>query len=98
VGLKLKGAHQLLVYADDMNLLVDNIYTIKENAQTLIDASKEAELNANTENSKYVLLSRHQNAGQKHDMKIAYRSLEKCGIDQIFWNDSNKSVFDSGRN
>jgi hypothetical protein len=41
VGLKLKGIHQLLVYADDVNLLVDNIDTIKKNTETLIDGSKE---------------------------------------------------------
>jgi hypothetical protein len=34
VGLKLSGTHQLLVYADDVNLLGDNIGTIKKNMQT----------------------------------------------------------------
>jgi hypothetical protein len=41
VGLKLNGRHQLLAYADDVNLLGDNTDTIKKNMETLIDASKE---------------------------------------------------------
>jgi hypothetical protein len=37
----LDGTHQLLAYADDVNLLGDNIDNIKKNTGTLIDASKE---------------------------------------------------------
>jgi hypothetical protein len=44
VGLKLNGTHRLLAYADDVNLLGDNIHTIKKNTETLIDASKEVGL------------------------------------------------------
>jgi hypothetical protein len=44
VGLKLNGTHQLLVYADDVNLLGDIIKTIKKNMETLIDASMEVGL------------------------------------------------------
>jgi hypothetical protein len=40
VGLKLNGTHQLLTYADDVNLLGNNINTINKNKETLIDASK----------------------------------------------------------
>jgi hypothetical protein len=38
VGLKLDGKHRLLAYADDVNLLGDNINTIKKNRETLTDA------------------------------------------------------------
>jgi hypothetical protein len=64
VELKFNDTHQLLVYADDVNLLSDNIDTTKKNTETLIDASKKVGLEVNTKKSKYVLLSRHQNAGQ----------------------------------
>jgi hypothetical protein len=38
-----------LVYADDVNLLGDDLETIKKNTQTLIDAGKEVGLEVNTE-------------------------------------------------
>jgi ankyrin repeat protein len=76
VGLKLDEIHQLLLYADDVNLLEDNINIIKKNTQTLIDASKEVGLEVNTEKTKYMLLSRHQNAGKNHHIEIADRWFE----------------------
>jgi hypothetical protein len=57
VGTKLNGTHQLLVYADDVNLLGDNIDTIKKNKENLIDASKEGGPEVNTEKTKYMLRS-----------------------------------------
>jgi hypothetical protein len=76
VGLKLNGTHQLVAYADDVNVLGDNIDTIKKNMETLIDASKEVGLEINVDKTKYMLLSRHQNVGQNWDIKIANRSFE----------------------
>jgi hypothetical protein len=78
VGLKLNDTQQLLVCADDINLLEDNIYTIKKNTESLIDASKWVCLELKEEETKYtcMLMSRHQNAGQNHDIKIVNRFFE----------------------
>jgi hypothetical protein len=47
-----------------------------KNTQTLIDASKEVDLEVNTEKTRHMLLSGHQNAGRNHDIKTANRSFE----------------------
>jgi hypothetical protein len=44
VGLKLNVTHQLLVFADGVNLLGDNIDIIKKNTKTFIDTSKDVGL------------------------------------------------------
>jgi hypothetical protein len=67
---------QLQVYADDVNLLGDNIDTIKKNTEKLIGSSKEVRLEVNAEKTKYMFLSRHQNAGPNHYIKIGNRCFE----------------------
>jgi hypothetical protein len=56
-----------------------NINIIKKSIEDVIDASKEAGIEVNTEKSEYMLLSRHQNPGQNRTLKIANRSFEDVG-------------------
>jgi hypothetical protein len=75
VGLKLNRTHQLLAYADVVNLLGDNIDTIKKSKETLSDSSKEVGLEINVEKTKCMLLSRYQNLGRNWDIKLANKSF-----------------------
>jgi hypothetical protein len=95
--LEINGTLQLLAYSYVVNLLGDNIDTVKKNTESLIDASKEIGLEINVEKTKYTLISRHQNVGQNRDIKIANRSFENVSV-QIFGDDCNKSNFDLGGN
>jgi hypothetical protein len=68
-GMKLKGTHQLLAYGDDINLMAENIDTIKKTTEALLDTSKMVGLEVNPNKSKYTLMTYYQNAEQT----IAYR-------------------------
>ena len=60
-GLKLNGKHQRLVYADDMNMLGENLKTVRENTEIFIKASKDIGLEINFEKARQIFTSCHQN-------------------------------------
>jgi len=62
-GLKLNGTHQLLVYANDVNILGGRVHTVKENREALIVVSKEIGLEVNADRTKYMVMSRDLYAG-----------------------------------
>jgi hypothetical protein len=57
-GLKLNGTDQLLVYADDVNVLGRSLCTMKENTAAFVLASKEIGLEVNAGKTKYMVMSR----------------------------------------
>jgi len=60
--LHLVNTHQFLVYSGDVNMLGGSIYTIKENTEALVVASKENGLEVNTDKTKNMVMSQDQNA------------------------------------
>ena len=75
-GLKLNGTHQLLAYADVVNILWGSVHTVKENAETLVVATKEMGLEVNADKTKYMIMSQDQKAGRSHSMKTDNTSLQ----------------------
>jgi hypothetical protein len=104
VVLELNGTHQLLVYAEDVNLLSDSINTIKENTKTLLEASRDIGLEINAVKTKYMIMSRCQNSGQNQNIRTANESFEKVAkfkylgtlTNQNDIHDEIKSVLNSG--
>jgi hypothetical protein len=75
-GLKLNGTHQLLVHADEVNILGGSIHTIKGKAEALVVAGKENGLEVNVDKTKYMVMSQDQNTGRSHNIKINKSSFE----------------------
>jgi hypothetical protein len=78
VKLKLNGPHQILAYANDVNVLGDNVNTVTKMTETLIDNDKEVGIGISAEKAKYMLLSRSQNAGQNRAKIEQTDRLKMC--------------------
>jgi len=75
--LKLNGTQQLLAYADDGNIWGGSVDTVKKNAEALVTATKDIGLEVYAHKTKYMTVSRDQNAGRIHSMKIDNSSIER---------------------
>ena len=67
--MKLNCTHQLLAYADDVNILGGSIHTLKKNAESLVVATREIGLEVSADKTKYMIMSRDQNAGRNHSVR-----------------------------
>ena len=75
--MQLNGTHQLLAYADNVNILGGSIHTLKENADALVAATREIGLEVNADKTKYMVMSRDQNAGRIHSLRIDNSNFER---------------------
>jgi len=59
-----------VAYADDVNIMGGSIHTLKENAEALVAATREIGLDVSVDKTKYMVMSRDQNAGRIHSVRI----------------------------
>ena len=78
--MKLNGTHQLLAYAHAGNIIGRRAHTTRENTKALVVANKENRLEVNDVKTKYLVMSRYQNAGRIRSMKSDNRSFERVEV------------------
>ena len=60
-----------------MDILGGSARKVKENAEDLVVATKEIGLDVNADKTKYMIMSRDQNAGRSYSMKTDNSSIER---------------------
>ena len=76
-GLKLNGTHQVLAYADDVNILEGSIHNVKENAAVLVAATREIDLEVSADKTKYMVMSQDQNAVRIQSVNMGNNTFER---------------------
>jgi len=66
-----------LAYPDDVNILGGIIHTVKENAEALVAATSEIGVEVNADKTKYMVMSRDQNAGRIHSVRTDNSTFER---------------------
>ena len=74
-----------------------SVHTIKKNTEALVVASKETGLEVNVDKTEYMVMSRDQNAGRSHNIKIDSSSFERVEHLRYLGKISNESKFYPGR-
>ena len=75
-GLELNGKNQVFAYADDVNILGDDIDTVKSNANILLGAVQEIGLKINVDSTKCMVASRNQIPQQIPQLEIENETIE----------------------
>ena len=73
----MNGKHQVLAYADYVNVVGFDIITIERNANVLLNACNDIGLAVNTEKTKYMETGRHRGMIANEHIKIGSNSYEK---------------------
>ena len=73
------------------------VHTIEKRTESVFVDSKEISLQVTADKTKYMAMSRDQNAGRSHNKKDSKQFLGKSGSVQIFRNNFDKSKLYSGK-
>ena len=78
--LEIKLYTSVLVYADEVNILVGRAHIVKKNTETIVVASKETGLKVNADKTKNASMSRNQNAVRSRNDDSSFEMVEGSNI------------------